>query len=76
MNAAIAFASGSEEAFNFSASRRRWLRRTPAIAVDITDHKWSVKELLWFRVPKPPQLPKGRGRPSKAFLALKAQWCS
>ena len=54
--------------------RRRWLRRTPAIAAGITDHKWSVKELLWFKVPQPPQLPKRRGRPSKAFLALKTQW--
>ena len=56
--------------------RRRWLHRTPAIAASITDHKWSVGELLWFRVPKPPQLPKRCGRPSKAFLALQAQWCS
>ena len=54
--------------------RRRWLRRTPAIAAGITDHKWSVEELLWFKVPQPPQLPKRRGRPSKAFLALKTQW--
>ena len=54
--------------------RRRWLRRTPAIAAEITDHKWSVEELLWFKVPKPPQLPKRHGRPSKALLALKTQW--
>lgn len=54
--------------------RRRWLRRTPAIAAGITDHKWSMEELLWYRVPHPPQLPKRRGRPSKAFLALKAEW--
>ncbi|MBD3252050.1 DDE-type integrase/transposase/recombinase [Candidatus Uhrbacteria bacterium] len=54
--------------------RRRWLRRTPAIAAGITDHKWSMAELLWHKVPHPPQLPKRRGRPSKAFLALKAKW--
>mgnify|MGYP006300987741 FL=1 len=54
--------------------RRRWLRRTPAIAADITDHLWSVEELLRYQVPHPPCLPKRRGRPSKAFLALKAQW--
>jgi hypothetical protein len=54
--------------------RRRWLRRTPAIAAGITDHQWSLEELLWYRVPHPPQLPKCRGRPSKAFLALKAEW--
>lgn len=55
-------------------NKHRWLRRTPAIAARITDHRWSVSELLWFKVPKPPQLPKRRGRPSLAFLALKKQW--
>ena len=55
-------------------NQRRWLRRTPAIAAGITDHLWSVEELLGFKVPKPPVLPKRRGRPSKAFLALKKQW--
>ena len=54
--------------------RRRWLKRTPAIAAGITDHQWSVEELLWFKVPKPPSLPKRRGRPSAAFLELKKQW--
>lgn len=54
--------------------RRRWLRRTPAIAAGITDHLWSVDELLWYKVPKPPVLPKRRGRPSPAFLELKKQW--
>jgi hypothetical protein len=54
--------------------RRRWLRRTPAIAASITDHLWSVDELLWYKVPKPPALPKRRGRPPKAFLELKKQW--
>ncbi len=54
--------------------QRRWLRCTPAIAARITDHQWSVAELLGFKVPQPPLLPKRRGRPSKAFLALKKQW--
>ena len=54
--------------------QRRWLRRTPAIAAGITDHLWSVRELLCFKVPHPPVLPKRRGRPSNAFLALKKQW--
>jgi transposase-like protein len=61
-------------ALQLPGHRRRWLRRTPAIAAGITDHKWSVEELLWYQVPHPPQLPKRRGRPSKAFLALKAEW--
>ena len=54
--------------------RRRWLKRTPAIAAGITDHLWSVSELLWYKVPKPPILPKRPGRPSLAFLELKKQW--
>jgi hypothetical protein len=57
--------------------RRRWLRRTPAIAAGITDHRWTVAELLSFRVPPPPwRPPKRRGRPSNAIKALVAQWCS
>jgi transposase-like protein/IS1 family transposase len=57
--------------------RRRWLRRTPAIAVGLTDHRWSVKELLSFRVPPPLwQPPKRRGRPSKPMKRLIAQWCT
>lgn len=44
--------------------RRRWLRRTPAIAAGLTDHRWSVLELLTFKVPPPPYVPpKRRGRP-------------
>jgi hypothetical protein len=31
--------------------RRRWMRRTPAMAEGITDHVWSLKELLTLRVP-------------------------
>ena len=57
--------------------RRRWLRRTPAIAAGITDHLWTVAELLSFRVPPPPwRPPKRRGRPSNAIKSLIAQWCS
>jgi hypothetical protein len=57
--------------------RRRWLRRTPAIAAGITDHCWSVQELLSFRVPPPPwQPPIRRGRPSNAMKSLIAQWCT
>ena len=57
--------------------KRRWLRRTPAIAAGITDHLWSVEELLSFRVPPPRwKPPKRRGRPSNATKALVAQWCT
>jgi transposase-like protein len=64
-------------ALDLPNGRRRWLRRTPAIAAGITDHCWSVQELLSFRVPPPPwRPPKRRGRPSNAMKALVARWCT
>jgi transposase-like protein len=63
-------------ALHLPANRRHWVPRTPAIAAGITDHLWTVEELLSFQVPllrwTPP---KRRGRPSKATKALIAQWC-
>lgn len=57
--------------------RRHWVPRTPAIAAGITDHRWTVEELLSFRVPLPRWTPPNRrGRPSKATKALVARWCS
>jgi hypothetical protein len=35
--------------------KRRSLRRTPAIATGLTDHRWSVSELLWWKRPAQPQ---------------------
>lgn len=29
--------------------QRRWVRRTPAMAAQLTDHPWSVRELLNYR---------------------------
>jgi transposase-like protein len=55
----------------------RWVQRTPAIAAGLTDHIWTVKELLWFQIPPPAwQPPKHRGRRSQAENALIARWCS
>jgi hypothetical protein len=31
--------------------RKRWMQRTPAMAEGLTDHIWSLRELLTFRVP-------------------------
>jgi transposase-like protein len=57
--------------------RRRWVQRTPAIAAGISDHLWTVKELLSYRVPPPPWSPsRRRGRPSNALNSLVAQWCT
>jgi transposase-like protein len=57
--------------------RRHWVSRTPAIAAGITDHRWTVEELLLFRVPLPRWAPpKKRGKRSQATQALVQQWCS
>ena len=34
-----------------NGSPKRWQSRTPAMAADITDHVWTMQELLLFRVP-------------------------
>ena len=49
---------------------------TPAMAAGITDHCWSVQELLSYHVPPPPWTPpKQRGRPSHALKRLIERWC-
>lgn len=49
---------------------------TPAMAAGITDHGWTVQELLSFPVPPPRWTPpKQRGRPSHALKRLRARWC-
>jgi IS1 family transposase len=49
---------------------------TPAMAAGITDHCWSVRELLSFHVPPPPwRPPTQRGRPSHALKRLIKRWC-
>jgi transposase-like protein len=62
--------------FYLTPRGRRWLRRTPAIAAGLTDHRWTVEELFNFRVPPAPWTPpKRRGRHSKETLALMKRWC-
>ena len=49
----------------------------PAMAAGITDHCWTMHELLAFQVPLPRWTPpKRRGRPSRALQRLIARWCS
>src|SRR5437763_308203 len=46
---------------------RPWQERTPAMAAGLTDHIWTVQELLRYQVPPAPYVaPKRRGRPPKA----------
>jgi transposase-like protein len=48
------------------AAGRTWLERTPAMAAGLTDHPWTLRDLLHFRVPPPVWVaPKRRGRPAK-----------
>jgi transposase-like protein len=64
-------------AIHLPVNRHHWVPRTPAIAAGVTDHLWTVEELLSFQVPLPPWTPpKRRGPRSKATQALVAQWCS
>jgi transposase-like protein len=48
----------------------RWVQRTPSTAAGLTDHCWSVKELLFFQVPPLAWKPSHRGRPTKTEKAL------
>ena len=57
------------------AERRHWVLRTPAMAAGITDHCWTVQELLGYHVPPSPGTPpKRRGRPSNATKELIKKW--
>jgi transposase-like protein/IS1 family transposase len=50
-------------------------KTTPAMAVGITDHCWSVQELLSYHVPPPRWTPpKHRGRPSHALKRITKRW--
>ena len=51
-------------------------KTTPAMAAGITDHCWSVQDLLSYHVPPPRWTPpKQRGRPSHAMKRLMVRWC-
>jgi len=59
------------------ASLGRAQQTTPAMAAGITDHGWTIQELLSFHVPLPRWAPpKRRGRPARALQRLIERWCS
>jgi hypothetical protein len=43
------------EPTNGSGSAKRWWPCTPAMAAGLTDHVWTLREVLLFRVPPWPQ---------------------
>jgi hypothetical protein len=44
----------------------RWQERTPAMAAGLTNHRWTMQELLEYQIPLPAWIaPKRRGRPPK-----------
>jgi transposase-like protein len=54
----------------------KWVQRTPAMASGLSDHIWTVDELLMYSLPPPRwQPPKRRGRPSKELFLLIEKWC-
>jgi len=49
-----------------AGSGRTWLERTPAMAAGLTDHPWTLRDLVSYHVPPPAWVaPKRRGRPPK-----------
>ena len=48
-----------------------WVERTPAMAAGLTDHRWTMAELLHSHVPLAPWVaPKRRGRPPQPVRPL------
>jgi hypothetical protein len=43
------------EPTNGTGSPRRWQPRTPALAAGLTDHIWTLRQVLLFRVPPWPR---------------------
>jgi len=53
----------------------RWVQRTPALAAQLTDHRWSLEELFTTKTPPPPWIKKqGRGRLPSRLLLRRARY--
>ena len=58
---------GGDDGDELSASK--WIERTPAQAAGLTDHRWTLEELMSFVV-VPARIPKRRGRRPKWLLEV------
>jgi hypothetical protein len=67
-------------AYNFCtphASLSQAQKTTPAMAAGLTDHCWTMRELLSFQVPLSRWAPPTRrGRPARALQHFIERWCS
>jgi hypothetical protein len=54
-HAALRLPLPQPEPTNGSGSAKRWQLRTPAMVAGLTDHVWTLQEVLLFRVPPWPQ---------------------
>jgi hypothetical protein len=54
-HASLRHALPQPEPTNGTGSARRWRPRTPAMAAGLTDHVWTLRAVLLFRVPPWPQ---------------------
>ena len=54
-HASLRLALGEPEPSNGTGSAKRWRPRTPAMAAGLTDHVWTLRAVLLYRVPPWPQ---------------------
>jgi IS1 family transposase/transposase-like protein len=54
-HASLRLALVAPEPINGTGSVKKWRQRTPAMAAGLTDHVWSLREVLMYRVPPWPQ---------------------
>jgi len=50
------YLSGTILILTNDSSAKQWQPRTPAMAAGLTDHVWTLREVLLFRVPPWPRL--------------------
>jgi transposase-like protein len=56
-----------------AGGRLKWRERTPAMAAGLTDHRWTMHELLTQPIPLPHRVaPRRRGRPPKRYQTPKS----